>query len=278
MTQSRRQRALLFVAAILAIVVLIFPIYWILLTSILPTRIMQSTTPPLLPPILQMALDAYVRVFELRPVLTWILNSAAVTVPAVVLAMCVSSMAGYSLSRLASRFQLAAGYSLFVIKIIPTTLLVIPLFLMFGRVGMIDNLASVAIAVAVTIIPFATWLMKSFFDSIPEELEHAAMVDGCSRLQAVVRVVLPLSRPGLAAIGVYASILAWGDLVFAQTLLHGGDKATVIVGVVGFVGEYTVDWSALMAAGFLAALPMMVIFILLEPLLVSGLTGGAVKN
>ena len=275
---STKKRVAVYGLAALIVLVLVFPVWWIFITSVLPTRVLRSVTPPLIPPLDQISLDAYPRVFELRPVGRWIRNSFVAAVPAVTASIIVSTMAGYSLSRLASKVQLSIGYSLFMVKVIPTTLLVIPLFMMFSRVGLIDNLVSLMIANAVVIIPFATWLMKSFFDSIPVELEQAAMVDGCSRLQALLKVILPLSKPGIAAIGVYSGILAWGDFVFARTLVHGGDTATITVGVVGFIGEYTVDWAALMAAGFVSILPMVILFVLLEPLLVSGLTGGAVKE
>jgi multiple sugar transport system permease protein len=272
------KKILVYCLAAAIILVLVFPIWWIFITSVLPTRVIRVVAPPLIPPLAELSFEAYTRVFELRPVGLWIRNSAVVAIPAVTMSIIISTMAGYSLSRLASRVQLAMGYSLFMVKVIPTTLLVIPLFLMFNAAGLIDSLVSLMIANAVVIIPFATWLMKSFFDSIPEELEQAAMVDGCTRLQALLKVILPLSRPGIAAIGVYSGILAWGDFVFARTLVHGGDKSTITVGVVGFIGEYTVDWSALMAAGFVSVLPMVILFVLLEPLLVSGLTGGAVKE
>src|SRR5690606_6503501 len=126
-------------------------------------------------------------------------------------------------------------------------------------------------------VPFAAWLMKSFFDSIPVELEEAAQADGCSRLRAFVSIVLPLARPGIGAVAIFSAILSWGEFTFARTLIQGDAGVTVTVGLVSFVGEYTADWGALMAAGLLSIGPMVLLFILLEPLLISGLTSGAVK-
>nr|WP_246211813.1 carbohydrate ABC transporter permease [Phytoactinopolyspora alkaliphila] len=186
-------------------------------------------------------------------------------------------MAGYSLSRLASKFALAVGYSLFLVRLIPATLLVIPLFMMFGAIGLNNTLRSLVIANTVIIVPFAAWLMKSFFDSIPVELEEAAHADGCSRLRAFLIIVLPLAKPGIGAVAIFSAILAWGEFTFARTLIQGDAGVTVTVGLVSFVGEYTADWGALMAAGLLSVGPMVLLFILLEPLLISGLTSGAVK-
>ena len=259
------------------IVVLLFPVYWMALTAVLPTRELLSPSPPLIPDLGSISFDSFQRVFELRPVGRWMANSATVTAGTVVCSVVFATMAGYSLSRLASKVGLIVGYSLFAVRLIPTTLLVIPLFMMFSEVELNNTLRSLVIANTVVIVPFAAWLMKSFFDSIPVELEEAAMVDGCSRLRSFLTIVLPLARPGIGAVAIFSGILAWGDFTFARTLIQGDAGTTVTVGLVSFVGEYTADWGALMAAGLLSIAPMVILFILLEPLLISGLTSGAVK-
>ncbi|WP_026877145.1 carbohydrate ABC transporter permease [Jiangella gansuensis] len=259
------------------IVVLLFPVYWMALTAVLPTRELLSPSPPLIPDLGSISFESFRRVFELRPVGRWMTNSAIVTAGTVVCAVVLATMAGYSLSRLASKIGLVVGYSLFAVRLIPTTLLVIPLFMMFSQVELNNTLRSLIIANTVVIVPFAAWLMKSFFDSIPVELEEAAMVDGCSRLRSFLTIVLPLARPGIGAVAIFSGILAWGDFTFARTLIQGDAGTTVTVGLVSFVGEYTADWGALMAAGLLSIAPMVILFILLEPLLISGLTSGSVK-
>lgn len=273
----RRVRVLRYILIFALIIILLFPVYWMVLTALLPTRILLSPTPPLVPPLTAISFDSFWRVFELRPVGTWLANSTIVTAGTVVASVVLATMAGYSLSRLASRFALAVGYSLFLVRLIPATLLVIPLFMMFGAIGLNNTLRSLVIANTVIIVPFAAWLMKSFFDSIPVELEEAAQADGCSRLRAFVSIVLPLARPGIGAVAIFSAILSWGEFTFARTLIQGDAGVTVTVGLVSFVGEYTADWGALMAAGLLSIGPMVLLFILLEPLLISGLTSGAVK-
>lgn len=273
----RGARAFRYAALVALIVVLLFPVYWMILTAVLPTRILLSPTPPLIPPLSEISFDSFWRVFELRPVGRWLANSATVTTGTVIASVLLSTMAGYSLSRLASRFALAVGYSLFLVRLIPATLLVIPLFMMFGAIGLGNTLRSLVIANTVIIVPFAAWLMKSFFDSIPVELEEAAQTDGCTKLRAFTSIVLPLARPGIGAVAIFSAILSWGEFAFARTLIHSNEGVTVTVGLVSFIGEYTADWGALMAAGLLSVGPMVLLFILLEPLLISGLTKGAVK-
>jgi ABC-type glycerol-3-phosphate transport system permease component len=121
-------------------------------------------------------------------------------------------------------------------------------------------------------------MMKGFFDSIPRELEEAAMVDGCNQLTAMLRVILPLARPGVSAAAIYLAIVTWSDLVFARTLMQDPTRWTLPVGLQSFVGEYQVEWANLMAAGAISLIPVVALFIILEPFLVSGLTQGGVKE
>ena len=221
---------------------------------------------------------AYGEVFARKPVLRWFLNSAVVTCGAVAIALVVSTLAGYSLSRYRTRGQQAAGFVLLLSKMLPPTLIVIPFFIMFTTFGMIDSLWGLMLANAAVGVPFASWLLKGFFDGIPQELEQAAMIDGCSELGAMWRITLPLARPGMAASAVYLAIVAWADFVFARTLVSKPDNWLLTVGLQSFVGEHAVDWTMLMAAGSLSLLPVLVLFLLLEPFLVSGMTQGAVNS
>ena len=161
---------------------------------------------------------------------------------------------------------------------LPSSLIVIPFFIAFSTFGLIDSRWGLILANAAVGVPFATWLMKGFFDGIPREIELAAMLDGCSGMQAMWYVVLPLAKPGLAACAIYVAIVAWSDFVFARTLVSSPDLWTLTVGMQSFLGEYLVDWSSLMAVGVLSLAPVFVLFLLLEPFLVSGMTQGAVAN
>jgi multiple sugar transport system permease protein len=277
MSASTRRWLFLALALVLTAIVL-FPVYWMFVTSVLPSRMVLSRAPPLIPPFDAMSFAAYVEVFRRRPVLTWIFNSAMVVAGSTLVSLVVATLAGYSLSRFPGPAQRAAGATLLLSKMLPSSLIVIPFFVMFTSLKLTDNLAGLVLANVAVGVPFATWMMKGFFDTLPRELEAAAEVDGATRLQALWMVVLPLARPGLAACGIYLAIVAWSEFVFARTLVTRPENWLVTVGLQSFVGEYLVDWPALMAAGVVSLVPMLVLFVLLEPFLVSGLTSGAVKQ
>lgn len=260
------------------VAVVLFPVYWMFVTSVLPSSLVLSRQPPLIPPLDALSLNAYVEVFRRRPVLVWLANSAIVVVGSTVISLTISTLAGYSLSRFRTPAQRVAGATLLLSKMLPGSLIVIPFFVMFTTVHLIDSLAALVLANVSVGVPFATWMMKGFFDTLPRDLEEAAAIDGCSPLQALRHVILPLARPGLAACAIYLAIVAWSEFVFARTLVTNASHWTVTVGLQSFVGEYLVEWPALMAAGFVSLLPMFLLFLLLEPFLVSGLTSGAVKQ
>jgi len=260
------------------VAVVLFPVYWMFVTSVLPSSLVLSRQPPLVPPLDAMSFAAYAEVFRRRPVLTWLLNSTIVVVGSVTISLAISALAGYSLSRFQSPAQRVAGGALLLSKMLRGSLIVIPFFVMFTTIKLIDSLFGLILANVAVGVPFATWMMKGFFDTLPRELEQAAAIDGCSPLQALWYVILPLAKPGLAACGIYLAIVAWSEFVFARTLVTQPNNWVVTVGLQSFVGEYLVDWPALMAAGVVSLLPMFFLFVLLEPFLVSGLTSGAVKQ
>lgn len=257
--------------------VLLFPVYWMVVTAISPIGDIVSTNPRLFPEFSKISFDNFIRVFEIRRLDLWLRNSTIVTIGTTLIVGVLSAMAGYGLSRSRGKAGAIVGIALFGIRLVPTTLLVIPFYIMFATLNLRDSLLSLVIANTVVILPFAAWIMKSIYDSIPEELEEAAFVDGSSRFMAFRTVVLPIATPGIGSVAIFTAISAWSDFAFARTLVQGDQNTTVTVGIVGFIGEYSIDWGALMAAGVISIIPMVLVFVILEPLLVSGLTQGAIK-
>jgi multiple sugar transport system permease protein len=269
---------LLLATALVCLVVVLFPFYWIVITSILPTEIVLSRNPPLLPPLGEITFAAYFEVFARKPLLTWISNSMLITAGTLAITISTGAMAGYSLSRFRTKAQQAMGFGLLASKMLPGSLIIIPFFILFSKAGLIESKLGVILANSATAVPFATWLLKGFFDAIPRELEQAAMIDGCNEWQAFRHIVLPLAAPGLAAASAYIAIVTWADLVFARTLNSKPENWVVTVGLQSFTGEYLVEWGALMAASAVSLLPMLVLFLLLEPFLVKGSTQGSLAN
>jgi len=272
----RRARPLgLTLGVALLCLALLFPFYWMLVTAVLPTSMVLAREPTLLPSFADMSFRAFVAAFDRKPLATWMLNSLIVTVGATLLSLVIASLAGYSLSRFRIRVQEFTGLTLLLTKMLPGSLIVIPFFIMAATFGLIDSLWALMLANAAVGVPFATWMLKGFFDGIPRDLEHAAMIDGCSHLSAFVYVIVPLARPGIAACAIYLAILSWSDFVFARTLINDQSHWTITTGLVSFIGEHGIDWPELMAAGAMSMVPMVLLFLVLEPFLVSGMTTGS---
>lgn len=255
---------------------LLFPLYWMVLTSLRPDGRVMSYPPDFLPT--GGGFHAYQRVFSRTLVSRWFLNSIIVTAATLGLSIPLSCLAGYALSRYQIARVRVLGYILLLAKMLPATLLVIPLYALFKQFGLLNNLFGLVIANTTFVLPFSTWMLKGFFDGIPKDLEQAAQIDGCGILESFVRVIVPLSLPGLAATAVYAAVLAWGEYMFAVTFMTKESGWTASVGVVSFMGQYIVSWNDIMAACIVFTLPVMAVFAILQKYLVSGLTKGGVKG
>lgn len=276
MNRTPAQTALLYLTVLVAMAIILFPIYWLLVTALASTDELSGLPPTFVPSDPNWGI--FSQVLEERPIILWLSNSAIVAVGSVVLSMIVSVMAGYSLSRFRVRGGQSMGLFILTAKMLPATLLVIPLFAVFRNLGMIGSLWTVVIAHSTLIIPFTTWMLKGYFDTIPRELEQAAMVDGCSPISAMIRVVLPISTPGLAATALYAFVLSWADYAYARTFLQGEQSNwTANMGIATMRGEYTTNWNEISAAAVFVAIPIMLIYLFLERYLVGGLTAGAEK-
>ena len=271
---KRAERAGVMLAAALMCGVLVFPLWWMLVTAVADSSDIRHYPPVFLPTTPSFA--AFHAVLFNRPMARWIGNSLVVAALSTGLTMLLGITAAYALSRYSSRAARAAGLTILVAKMIPTTLLVIPLYVLFREMGLAGTLSSAALSHCTVTIPFAIWMLKAYFDSIPRELEEAAMIDGCTPISTLWRVVLPVSLPGLGATALYAFILSWNEFAFARTLLISSpENWTVTVGIASISGEYVVSWNEIMAAACVIALPIVAVFLWLERYLVVGLTAGA---
>lgn len=276
MTRTPLQSAALYATVVLMLGLILFPVYWLFVTALSTTAELNALPPSFWPDRPQW--EIFARVWHERPILTWLGNSLLAALGAVTLSMLVSVGAGYALSRYHMRGGATMGLFILTAKMLPATLLVIPLFSIFRSFGMIGSLWTLVIAHSTLIVPFATWMLKGYFDTIPRELEQAAMVDGCSPLGAAVRVVLPVATPGLAATALYAFVLSWADYAYARTfLVNEQGNWTASLGITTMQGEYVTDWNEISAAAVLVALPILVIYVFLERYLVGGLTAGSEK-
>lgn len=273
---SPLSNTLLFVTALVALLVMVFPLYWMVNTSLKPTpEVFQS------PPTFYSArwsFAAYEEVFRTRPMARYVLNSVIVSAGATVLSVVLAAFAAYGFTRFHIRGANVFLIFLLFTKMLPETLLIVPYFQAMSSLGLVNTYLALILAYSSFALPFSVWMLIGFFRSIPREIDEAAIVDGATRLQSFWRVILPLARPGLAAVALFTFIIAWNSYVWALVLTTSPDMFVLSVGITNLVGEYRVQWNELMAASVIGALPVMVLYAFLNRHLVSAITAGAVKG
>jgi multiple sugar transport system permease protein len=254
-----------------------FPLLWMLSTAFKGPRELVELHPSLIPT--HPTLHNFVTAFTSQGLARSAWNSLQVAVAASVLTVLVSLPAAYALARFRTRLGLVALGWVLVSQLFPFILLVIPVFLILKRLALTNTLPGLVLVYVVWSLPFALWMLQAFVRSIPRELEEAAAVDGATRSQILRRVVVPLLMPGVVATAMFAFILAWNDFFFALVLLQDPDKATLPVTLARFVGiQGVVRLGPLAAGAFLATVPSLIVFGLLQRRLTSGLLAGAVKG
>jgi multiple sugar transport system permease protein len=268
-------RVILLILVVSIAAVIAFPYYWMIVSSLQGGSIFKWP-PELFPGTLSTA--AYDAVITKRPILTWFRNSAIVSFTTAILCVLVSINAGYAMSRFRNRVNSLFGLTILLTQMLPATLLVIPFYIIFRELKLLDNLLGIVLADAVFALPLSIWLLKGFFDSIPLDLEEQARVDGCSRLGAFYRITLPLALPGLVVVVVFAFMIGWDEYFFARTLITSESLWMLSVGLSSFVGEHAIFWNEMMAAAVIFTVPAALFFLIVQRYLVQGLTGGAVKG
>lgn len=275
MARTGAQKALLAMAVLILLLVVVAPFYYVVTSSIKAPQEVISRVPTLIPQ--SFTLQHYDKLFRSSDFPTYLFNSVLVATSSMVICVVLSTLAAYGLYRL----QLPGHRFLFRIILVtyafPGVLLLIPLYGMLSSLGLIDNRVALIIVNVTFSAPFAVWMLRAFFSTLPRELEEAAALDGASRLTALVRVVLPLAAPGVASVAIFAFITSWTEYMFASVLIISDANRTVPVGLAGIIGQYQVDWGLLLAGATVTMLPVLILFSLVGRNFVEGLTAGAVK-
>jgi len=251
------------------------PLYWIVVTSIKPNLLIYRE-PQLFPS--QVTLEHFAFVLGQTPFLQYIRNSVSVTLVTTFLAMIIGTLAAYAIVRLSFAGRRWVARSVVVTYLVPGSLLFIPMFQVIYSIGLIDNIVGLMLTYLTFTVPFATWMMIAYFRNIPSELDDAALVDGCSRLQALVWIMVPIALPALAVVALFAFTLSWNEFLYALVFIGSDSQKTLTVGLIGLVRGDTFPWGPMMAASLLGALPPTLVYLVSQRWVVSGLAAGGVKG
>ncbi len=260
----------------LVLLVALFPPYFMTITAFHPPNLSFSRTPTLFST--DLTLRAFTDLFSKYPFMTWMSNTALVSISSTIFSVTVATLAAYSLSRLRYPGRNALSSTVFFVYLFPSTLLFIPMFIVLNSLHMLDWLPALVAVYLTFSVPFSIWLLKAYFLTIPRELEDAAMVDGATRWQSLVFVVMPLAAPGIAVACIYSFTLAWNEYLYAFTLLSDQSRFTLATGLTKLIFGDVFLWGMIMAGGVLMSAPLLVLYFVAQRYIVAGLSAGAVKG
>ncbi len=280
-SQKAKHKALfrytvIYLAAAAVMFVSLFPFLWMISTSFKPTSETFTRIPRLIPK--SPTLDNYRMVLGETMIPKYFLNSLYVAVLTTAISIVVASLGAYGFSRFRFPGRSPALIMILGVQMFPSQVIIIPLFIVMKNLALLNTHKSLLVSYTTFTLPLTVWMLKGFFDEIPRELEEAALIDGCSKLGAFTKIVLPLSLQGIVASAIFAFIGAWNEFMFAMTFINLEELKTMPVGLTSFFGRFTVEWNPLMAASVLFTIPSLIFFALVQRNLARGLVAGAVKG
>jgi multiple sugar transport system permease protein len=269
---ARAAEGVLFYGTLIALLgFFLFTLVWMVLSS-LKTNVQATAYPPVW--LFRPTLQNYIDVFTKNPFFSYMVNSTIIAGAAVGIGLVCGLPAAYSMAR---HRQTALGFLVLMVRILPGIAFLVPLFIIYRRLGLINTLAGIVLTHIIIVLPLIIWIMAGFFEDIPRELEEAALIDGCSRVGTFVRIALPLSRPGIVAATILSFIASWNNFIFVL-ILGGKDTITLPMAVYSFVSFEDVNWGGLTAAATIITVPILVLSLIVQRYLAGGLTMGAVKG
>ncbi len=274
--KSKKSNVVFFFVGLLVFIIFMFPLYWMVVTALkTQTEIFEIPT-PLWPR--DLTLEPFAEQLSVSgDTLRGFKNSLIISVGATLISTVLSIPASYGLARF--RFKAKKPLILFflITQMLPSTLVLTSLYIMFSRIGLLNHYAAPILADATLGIPFSIIILRTYFISIPKELDEAAKIDGCSHIQSFVKIMLPIARPGIIVAAVFSFVYAWGDLIYGITFITNPNMRPITSSIYNYVQQYQTLWNSTMAFGIVAIMPVVLIFIFMQRYIVSGLTNGAVK-
>jgi multiple sugar transport system permease protein len=267
-------------AAVLIILILVgmsvFPFYWMFVTATTSDANLFAPLPQMLPDL--SLLGIFSAIFHESPVGTWLFNSFVVAAGTTAVTLVLSVPMAYALSRFQFWGKVALGVALLMTQMLPEAVLVVPIFSIFSPLGLLNTYTGLILANAAFTVPVITWILKNAIDTFPFEVEEAAVLDGCTGLSLLWRVVLPVIAPSLAASAVIAFFHGWNEYIFALTFITNDDMRPASVGLAGFIGEISTPVQSVMAVSVVYTMPAVLLYLLMQKFIVSGMAAGSVKG
>lgn len=276
MKKNNRSKVLLFLAGGIVFLIFIFPLYWMLVTALKTQVEIFSIPTPLWPE--NLTFDAFAKQLSASgDTLRGFKNSLIISCGATVISTVLAIPASYGLARFRFGARKALVLFFLITQILPSTLVLTSLYIMFSKLGLLNTYMAPILADATLGIPFSIIILRTYFVSIPKELDEAAKIDGCSHLSAFVKIMLPIAKPGIVVAAVFSFVYAWGDLIYGITFITNPNMRPITSSIYNYVQQYQTLWNSTMAFGIIAITPVVLIFIFMQKYIVSGLTNGAVK-
>jgi multiple sugar transport system permease protein len=273
--RRRLQAGLVYAALIMLAAIFLFPLLWVLGLS-LKTRLQVFASPPLF--VWRPTLENYIDVLGRSDFLMAFFNTLVVSGSAVMLSLCVGMPAAYAFARFPFRGRSLLFFALLVMRMLPPIAVLVPMYVLFSKVGLTTTRLSVVLAYSTFSLPLVVWIMRGFFEDLPRELEESAWIDGASRYGAFLQIVLPLARPGMMAASILCLQLAWNDFLFAAVMTNNATQTLPVKMMAFSAGDSGVDWGAMTASGMLVIVPVIIFSFAAQRHLVAGLSSGAVKG
>ncbi len=270
------KRIFIYVAAVLGILWSCFPIYWMIKSSLTPNDEMYELHPSLVPS--RLTLDHYKQLFTQSEFMTFFLNSVYVAVITTLIAIVLAILASYAMTRLRFKGRNFIRKAIFYAYLLPTAVLFIPMYQLVSKLGLINNKNALIIVYQTIVIPYACYMLISYFAAIPKSLEEAAFVDGCTHLKALVKVILPIAAPGIAVVATFSFTMSWNEYLYAMVLMTSPSQQTVPVGISSFRYSDNMIWGLIMSSSFIASLPAVILYMFAQRFMVTGLAAGGVKQ
>jgi multiple sugar transport system permease protein len=271
------QTLLLTVLGLFCMAIMLFPLYWVMVSSLKNTVELFRSPPTLFPQ--QIDWSPYIANFvQNQDMLHYMGNSLQIALGTMLLSLLLGTPIAYGLARLPVGGKNVFLLAFLVAQMFPSIMLALPLFVMFTRIGLMNTLLAVILAITTRTLPFAVLVLRPFFLSLPRELEDAAYIDGCGLWGSFYRIILPLSRPGLLTVATLTFLMGWSDFLFPLAFISDDTKRPLTLGLYKFISEYGTRWNDLMAVSTVAALPIILVFMFAQRYVTSGLVAGAVKD